>query len=85
LGSGGFLLEQPIPWSIAMSILDSLTDEGLKALIEVKNSEIAHLMFKVKFLEEERARLDKWSKAKSRRIVCLTLDLEEMRRSKCCK
>jgi hypothetical protein len=50
--------------SLAMSILDRLTDDGLKALVEVKNVEIAHLQDRIKFLEEERARLEKWSKAR---------------------
>ena len=60
-----------------MSILDRLTDEGLKKLVEARDNQIACLEDRIRFLEEERARLEKWSQAKSRRIVALTLDLNE--------
>jgi hypothetical protein len=60
-----------------MPNLDRFTEDGLKALVEAKNVQIAALEARVKFLEEERARLEKWGQAKSRRIVSLTLDLNE--------
>jgi hypothetical protein len=63
-----------------MSILDQMTDEGLKALVEVKNSEIAHLRSRVKFLEEEKARLEKWGNAKTRRIAVLSEDIAELKK-----
>jgi predicted nuclease with TOPRIM domain len=81
LGFGGFFVGLlHFLRSFAMSILDRLTDDGLKALVEVKDVEIAHLQDRIKFLEEERARLERWGKAKSRRIMTLTLDVAELKK-----
>ena len=63
-----------------MSILDRLTDDGLKILVQAKDVQIAALEARVKFLEEERARLERWGKAKSRRIMTLTLDVAELKK-----
>ena len=63
-----------------MSILDGLTDDGLKILVQAKEVQIAALQERVKFLEEERARLERWGKAKARRIMALTLDIAELKK-----
>jgi hypothetical protein len=81
LGFGGFFVGLlHFLRSFAMSILDRLTDDGLKILVQAKDVQIAALEARVKFLEEERARLERWGKAKSRRIMTLTLDVAELKK-----
>lgn len=65
-----------------MSILDRLTDEGLKRLVESKDHQIACLLDRVKFLEEERARLERWGQAKTRRIISLSEDIAELKKGR---
>jgi hypothetical protein len=63
-----------------MSILDRLTDDGLKILVQAKDVQIAALLARVKFLEEEKARLEKWGNAKTRRIAVLSEDIAELKK-----
>jgi hypothetical protein len=68
-----------------MSVLDRLTDRGLQDLVGLKNQEISFLRMRIKDLEEALKRTKACCDAKSKRITCLALDLEEMRRPKCGK
>jgi hypothetical protein len=68
-----------------MSVLDKLTDRGLQDLVGLKNQEIFFLQRRIKDLEEALKRTQACCDSKSKRITCLALDLEEMRREKCGK
>jgi hypothetical protein len=68
-----------------MSVLDKLTDRGLQDLVGLKNQEIFFLQRRIKDLEEALKRTQVCCDSKSKRITCLALDLEEMRREKCGK
>ncbi len=83
--AAGFFVYQPTPWSIAMSVLDRLTDRGLQDLVGLKNQEISFLRMRMKDLEEALRRANAACDTKSKRITSLSLDLEEMRRPKCGK
>ena len=63
-----------------MHHLDRFTQDGLKALVEAKNVQIEALQARVKFLEDERARLEKWGNAKTRRIAVLSEDIAELKK-----
>jgi len=63
-----------------MSVLDRLTDDDLKTLVELRDSQIQELMRRVKFLEDERERLERFSAAKTRRIIGLTEDIAELKK-----
>jgi hypothetical protein len=68
-----------------MSALDQLTDRGLQDLIGLKDQEIFFLRRRIKDLEEIAKRMQAVCDSKSKRIACLALDLEELRRAACGK
>jgi hypothetical protein len=63
-----------------MSVLDRLTDDDLKTLVGLRDSQIQELMRRVKFLEDERERLERFSAAKTRRIIVLSEDIAELKK-----
>jgi peptidoglycan hydrolase CwlO-like protein len=63
-----------------MSILDRLTDDGLKKVIESKDRQIEQLNEMVRYLRADRDRLKQFSDLKTRRIASLTADIAELKK-----
>ena len=61
-----------------MSVLDLMTDEDLRKLVQYKNDEIARLQALVNYYREDRDRLHKFSTVKSKRIATLTERVKEL-------
>jgi len=61
-----------------MSVLDLMTDEDLRQLVQYKNDEIARLQGLVKYYSEDRDRLYKFSQAKAKRIAELVGRIAEL-------
>ena len=63
-----------------MSILDHLTDDGLKRLVATRETQIERLNEMLRCLRADRDRLSKFNDAKTRRIVALTEEIAELKK-----
>lgn len=62
-----------------MSIIDRMTDEDLRLLVQYKDEEIARLQALVKYYRDDRDRLYKFSTVKSKRIISLTEEINSLK------
>jgi uncharacterized small protein (DUF1192 family) len=62
-----------------MSIIDRMTDEDLRLLVQYKDEEIERLQALVKYFRDDRDRLYKFSTVKSKRIISLTEEINSLK------
>jgi hypothetical protein len=62
-----------------MSIIDRMTDEDLRLLVQYKDEEIERLQALVKYVRDDRDRLYKFSTVKSKRIISLTEEINSLK------
>ena len=63
-----------------MSVLDRMTDEDLRKLVQYKDEEIKRLQALANYYREDRDRLQKFSDVKTKRIISLKEEVDLLAR-----